>query len=137
MWNKAKITEIKKENNRLDLVVEFKNDTKTFTREFSDVTDLNNFKSQITNELDRLNKINDLALSLTIGDIDLTPVIVPPPTQDEQDKSNFDLLVMKRNYLENQIKVGAIKADDKLITDLEAEIKATFKPEFIGLSIAA
>lgn len=58
-----------------------------------------------------------------IGDIDFN---LTKLSQAEQNKIDYNLLIMKRLNMNNEIAAGAFKIDDPRVTDLETQIKTAF-----------
>lgn len=115
---------------RLVLTVDYTNGLNTSTREVFLDSSNQDYKAIIQAEQLRLQGLDDLTKTIGIGPLDTTPT---PPTADEVAKKAYITLVTKLNVAKSQIAVGTLQEGDKIVTDLESQVKAAFLPEYVGL----
>lgn len=115
---------------RLILTVDYTNGLNTSTREVFLDSSNQDYKAIIQAEQLRLQGLDDLTKTIGIGPLDTTPT---PPTADEVAKKAYITLVTKLNVAKSQIAVGTLQEGDKIVTDLESQVKAAFLPEYVGL----
>lgn len=115
---------------RLVLTVDYTNGLNTSTREVLLDSSNQDYKAIIQAEQLRLQGLDDLTKTIGIGPLDTTPT---PPTADEVAKKAYITLVTKLNVAKSQIAVGTLQEGDKIVTDLESQVKAAFLPEYVGL----
>lgn len=107
-----------------DYIIRFSNGTATRDIPFN-ISDPSSVKQIIINHINQFTKMDALSASLPIGIIDLTPPVVPGPTQDQIDRAAYSALAKK--YKATQLAVAAKVVDASALTQIEADLKANYK----------
>lgn len=84
-------------------------------------------RSRAAQDVRNLEELEVYVAAQVIGPIDLTPVV---PSKDDTDRTTFFEQYAKLNALKISVEKGLTKPDDADLVALDAEVKATFKPEY-------
>jgi hypothetical protein len=107
-------------------VVEYTDGTNTFQRHYTTSTGTDLWlKQQITTALTQLEANTAFVGKFTPGPVDLTPVVIPPPTAFELAKTEY----FKQVAILAQLK-QALKPDDAAIVAQEALVKSLYQAAF-------
>jgi hypothetical protein len=115
----------------MQVLVEFSNGTQTVPKAFN-ISSERNLKSEIRNELVRLNELEVLATALPLGVYDPTEAVVPL-TQEQIDKGIWFRNFNKLEQLTKLNTLGGLRP--ALVTDLDT-LKATVSTDFKKAYIA-
>lgn len=91
------------------------------------------FRNQVEARRAQLEASYGFIDSLDPKSFNLTPDANIPPTAADLDKQHYLKLTFKLASAKRQVDLGVVDANDKSLTDLEAEVKAAYKPEYFGL----
>lgn len=135
MWT-AKVTSKNKQSGRLHVHVEFSDGNAEFVnKEFVVLTgNMEEFKNSLRAEIDRLNILDALDRVLVPGPVDLTLPADIPPTDAEKARSAFVETYKKFTRLQGLVTEGVITPDAPEVVDLEAQVKAAYRPEYFGVT---
>lgn len=93
------------------------------------VTSLNELKNKCRNTIEQLTALYALENTLVKGPIDYANTT----TQKEIDERHYRDLLFKWREVQQDIANSLIKADDASVVQLQADLKAAYKPEYSGL----
>lgn len=127
----AKVTKNEKVNDKLVISVEFSDGVKAFTEEIEPATK-SQFYNWVEGRLHSLNSVTELEGEVVV-DQKIEAPAAPISTQEEKDL-NIWLRKMARlqTVKTSLIDTGVFSGTEAPIEALRADIKATFKPEYIG-----
>ena len=128
MWQAYLQSSELREDGTLRLVIVFTDGSKKLSREF--IINPNQSIKQLTiDTIAQLSQIDD-KLKFPLGLIDLTPDIIPTPTQEEIDKQNYFILLNKWLRLKLDIDRGLLDISDTTFAKLDSDLKASYKIEY-------
>ena len=90
------------------------------------------FRARIAARVTELDGNAALLNALKTGPIDLTPLPIGLLTPAEVARRAFAALFDKRQRLQQAVTAGLLATTDPIITAVDTELKATFKPEYFG-----
>lgn len=134
----AKITDKSLSEGRLTVTVELSDGVNKYGERFvvSNAQGPAWLKNAINEKIRILDQLSDYEQSLELGDIDLTPepqLEPPKPSKEDSDRSEWLQNYQKLQRYEKLVDEKLMQSDATELTELQAKVKADFKPEYADL----
>ncbi len=131
-WTANIIKEGKDESGHLTVVVEYHNSVtnETYDLSYQGILSDADLKGRISAQIANYDKT--ALYTPPLGVVDVTPLIPKDPTLIAQEKAFSENLLKLRRY-QAAVKFGWVAANDKGYTDLQAQLIADWKIEFLEI----
>lgn len=130
MWT-ATLKQLEKQSGQLRAIIVFDNGTDSIVREFTFST-APDLKQVAIDAIQQITALYNVAKTVSLGPIDLTPTPAPAPTQTELDKATFFANYTKLQDLKQAVDFKALDANSKDLADLEVLVKSQYKTEYFS-----
>jgi hypothetical protein len=134
MWT-AKLTNKQIKDGKVILNIEY-TDGKETLYDVVTLTVPTDIKNIATARIQQLQNLSAYADGLTVGNVDLTPPVIPTPptpTQDEIDQANYFALLEKWTIAKADVDKGLLDKSDPIFTKLTTDLKVAYQPKYSGL----
>lgn len=135
MWT-ANLKTIEKVNGSIKAVIEFVNGPTVVAKEYF-FSGKPNFKAVALDEINQLTTLYTVADNTPMGNIDLTPDVIPtppapvPPTPQELALAQFQQDYNKWQKVRKAIDVGILTGNEQPVINLQNKVKSEFIPAYL------
>lgn len=125
---------VDKQTRRRVVTIKFSDGVSEFNKDFSFSidTEVTTIKKTIKDYLDEINFVPVVLADGTVDFSDIPADSTPPPTTNELEKTAWQSKRTKLKELMELVRDGVFTGSELQITDLQAKVKADFKPAYLS-----